>query len=390
VGAGDRGILHVDMDAFYASVEQRDAPELRGKAVLVGGPSRRGIVLTASYEARPFGARSAMPMAQALRLCPHAIVVPPRHGHYAEVSKQVFAIFERYTPLVEGLSLDEAFLDVSASTALFGDAVTIARRIKENVRGELGLTASIGVAPCKFVAKIASDFGKPDGLTIVPADVRAFLAPLPLERMWGVGPKAAVRLRAEGLRTIGDLAQASEAQLRDLMGSWGLEVRQLARGIDPREVVPDRDARSIGSEQTFERDLRKAADLERQLLKHAQEVARRLTHQKLLARIVRIKVKYADFSLRTRQRQLPEPVMDTDSIFAVARDLLRELPPNRLGIRLVGVSVAALSGGADQVELFPDAREERRKRLQRVAVELGDRFGSAGVTRAELLDDPER
>jgi DNA polymerase-4 len=386
---GGRSILHIDMDAFYASVEQRDAPELRGKPVLVGGSARRGVVVAASYESRPFGARSAMPMAQALRLCPHAIVVPPRHARYAEVSVQVFAIFERYTPLVEGLSLDEAFLDVSASHALFGSAEQIARRIKGDVRRELELTASIGLASCKFAAKIASDLGKPDGLLIVPDDVAGFLAPLPLERMWGVGPKAAVRLRDDGLRTIGDLAQASEERLRGLLGSWGAEVQLLAQGIDPRAVVPDRDARSIGSEQTFERDLRRTADLERQLLKHAQEVARRLTRQKLFARVVRIKVKYADFELRTRQRQLREPVMDTDSIYGAARELLRELPANRKGIRLVGVAVAELSDGPGQPTLFPDAQDERRRRLQQVAVQLGERFGSAGVTRAALLDDPE-
>jgi DNA polymerase IV len=384
-----RSILHVDMDAFYASVEQRDAPELRGKPVLVGGSARRGVVLAASYEARPFGARSAMPMAQALRLCPHALVVPPRHALYASVSAQVFAIFERYTPLVEGLSLDEAFVDVSASRALFGSAEQIARRIKQDVRRELELTASIGLAPCKFAAKIASDLGKPDGLLIVPDDVAAFLAPLPLERMWGVGPKAAVRLRDDGLRTIGDLAGCGEERLHALLGSWGAEVQLLARGIDPRDVVPDRDARSIGSEQTFERDLRRVADLERQLLKHAQEVARRLTRQQLYARVVRIKVKYADFELRTRQRQLREPVMDTDSIYAAARELLRDLPPSRKGIRLLGIAVAELSDGPDQGTLFPDAQDERRRRLQQVAVQLGERFGSAGLTRAVLLDDPE-
>jgi DNA polymerase IV len=384
-----RSILHVDLDAFYASVEQRDAPELRGKPVLVGGSARRGVVLAASYEARPFGARSAMPMAHALRLCPHALVVPPRHARYAELSAQVFAIFERYTPLIEGLSLDEAFLDVSASAALFGGAVRIAQCIKQAVHDELELTASIGIAPCKFVAKIASELGKPDGLLVVPDDVPGFLAPLPIERMWGVGPKAAVRLHEDGFCTIGDLAQTSEERLRALLGSWGTQVQQLARGIDPRDVVPDRDPHSIGSEQTFERDLRRTADLERQLLKHAQEVARRLTRRKLYARVVRIKVKYADFSLRTRQRKLREPVMDTDSIYDAARELLRELPSERQGIRLIGVAVAELSAGGGQAELFPDAHDERRRRLQQVAVELGERFGRAGLTRAALLDDPE-
>ena len=385
-----RSILHVDMDAFFASVEQRDRPELRGKPVLVGGAARRGVVAAASYEARPFGARSAMPMAQALRLCPQAVVVTSRHARYAEVSRQVFAIFGRYTPLIEGLSLDEAFLDVTASHALFGSAEQIARRIKADVRAELELTASIGIASCKFAAKIASDLGKPDGLLIVPEDIAGFLAPLPMERMWGVGPKAAERLRARGVRTIGDLARCDEATLRGVLGSWGDEVRRLARGEDPREVVPDRDARSIGSEETLEHDLRSVAQVEHELLKHAEEVARRLTHERLFARVVRIKVKYADFSLCTRQHRLPESVMDTDAIFGTARALLRELPANPLGIRLVGVAVEELSHGPGQTSLFPDAARDRRRRLQQVAVDLRDRFGSAAPTRAALLDEPKR
>ena len=219
------------MDAFYASVEQRDHPELRGKPVLVGGPSARGVVAAASYEARKFGARSAMPMAEALRRCPQAIVVPGRHGHYAAVSSQVFAIFRRYTPLVEGLSLDEAFLDVTGSRALFGDGVEIARRIKAAIRGELELTASAGVAPSKFIAKIASDLEKPDGLVVVRAgEEEAFLAPLSIDRMWGIGPRAAVHLREAGLETIGDLARAGEGRLERLLGSWGASVHRLARG----------------------------------------------------------------------------------------------------------------------------------------------------------------
>lgn len=386
------GILHVDMDAFYAAVEQRDAPELRGKAVLVGSPSRRGVVTTASYEARPFGARSAMPMMHALELCPHAIVVPPRHAHYAAISAQVFAILERYTPLVEGLSLDEAFLDVSASRSLFGDAEQIARRIKQEIKDELDLTASIGIAPVKFVAKIASDLSKPDGLLVVPDApdaVAAFLAPLPLERMWGVGPKAAMRLRDAGLSTIGDLARSSEERLRDLLGSWGAEVRLLAAGVDPRAVVPDRDAKSIGSEQTFERDLRTRAELERQLLKHAQTVARRLTEQRLYAGVVRIKIKYADFTLCSRQLQLPEPAMDLDTIFRAARELLAGVPRLRKGVRLVGVAVAQLGAGQAQQALFENPEKTRRERLQQLTVQLGERFGAAAVTRAALLDDPE-
>jgi DNA polymerase-4 len=235
-----RKIIHIDMDAFYASVEQNDDPKLRGKPVIVGGPSRRGVVTAASYEARPFGVHSAMPMAEAQRLCPQAIVVPPRMARYAEVSGIVFEIFGRFTPLVEGLSLDEAFLDVTHSQSLFGDGATIARRIKDAVRRETGLVASAGVASSKFVAKVASDLRKPDALVVVPdGEEAAFLAPLVIERMWGVGKKTAPRLHAEGLRLIGDLARADPMRLEQLLGSWGREVHRLARGEDDRDVVPD-------------------------------------------------------------------------------------------------------------------------------------------------------
>ncbi|HTJ83684.1 MAG TPA: DNA polymerase IV [Polyangiaceae bacterium] len=251
-GRPPRQILHVDMDAFYASVEQRDDPNLRGRPVVVGGRSMRSVVCTASYEARPFGVRSAMPMAEALRRCPDAIVIPPRMGHYAEVSGEIMAILERYTPLVEALSLDEAFLDVSESRALFGSGAEIAAKIRADIARETRLTASAGVATNKFIAKVASDMNKPDGITIVePGTETSFLAPLPVERMWGVGPKAADKLRRAGLRTLGDLAGASSKRLATVVGSsWGEAIRDLARGLDVRDVVPDRRAVSIGAEET--------------------------------------------------------------------------------------------------------------------------------------------
>ena len=266
--SAQRQIVHVDMDAFYASIEQRDDPRLRGRPVLVGGRSARSVVCTASYEARPSGARSAMPMSEARRRCPEAIVVPPRMAHYAAVSREVFAILRRYTPLVEGLSLDEAFLDVSASRALFGSGEAIAEAIRRAIRDETGLGASAGVATCKLVAKIASDQRKPDGLTVVPpGEERRFLAPLPIERMWGIGPKAAATARAAGLQRIGDLAASGSATLERLFGApWGTELCALARGIDPREVEPGRPAKSVGAEETFERDLRSCEELEASLL----------------------------------------------------------------------------------------------------------------------------
>ena len=255
------------MDAFFASVEQRDDPSLKGLPVLVGGHSRRGVVAAASYEARVYGVRSAMSMVEALKRCPQARVVTPSRGRYSEVSRQVFEIFRRYTPIVQGLSLDEAFLDVTGSRALFGDGVQIATQVRAAIKGELELTASAGVATSKFVAKVASDLDKPDGLTVVPAGKEAeFLAPLPIKRMWGVGKKAQTRLGAAGFVTIGDLAGADVDVLAHLLGSWGRSVHKLARGIDTRDVVVGRAAKSISAEQTFERDYRTADELKSPIL----------------------------------------------------------------------------------------------------------------------------
>jgi DNA polymerase-4 len=383
-----RAILHVDMDAFYASVEQRDDPSLRGRPVLVGGPSRRGVVLAASYEARPSGARSAMPMAEALRRCPDAVVVPARHDRYADASAEVFAILRRYTPLVEGLSVDEAFLDVTASRALFGDGEAIARRIKAEIRAELDLTASAGVAPCKFAAKIASDLDKPDGLVLVPDDVAAFLAPLPIERMWGVGPKTAPRLREAGLATIGDLAAAGAGVLEAILGEAGAaHVRPLAQGIDTREVDPARAALSIGAEETFEHDLRKRRALEVRLLDLATRVARRLLRAGLVSRSITLKMKYADFRLRTRSAKLPRAIADAASIHRTVKALLDRLPPGP--VRLLGISAADLAPAPahEAPALFADMDADRLRRLEGVVLAVGDRFGAHGLVRAALLEE---
>jgi DNA polymerase-4 len=383
-------ILHVDMDAFYASVEQRDDPRLRGKPVIVGGPSRRGVVSAASYEARPFGVRSAMPMGEALRRCPQAIVVPVNMGRYQEVSASVFEVFRRFTPLVEGLSLDEAFLDVTASRSLFGEGVDIARAIKAAIRSELSLVASAGVAPCKFAAKIASDLEKPDGLTVVPPDgVAEFLAPLPIERMWGVGPKTAPRLRAEGFATLGDLAAAQAHELERLLGTWGTRIRELARGNDPRAVEPDREAKSIGAEVTHEVDLTSREDVGRALLGHASKVAQRLHHEGLHARGVVVKLKYSDFSVRSRQTLLPEPVADTASIHRAAERLLASFPSSPLGIRLTGISVSHLGEGPPPRVLFPDVAQRKRTKVEGVIAAVEGRLG-VELTRATLLDPSVR
>ncbi len=386
--AASRTILHVDMDAFYASVEQRDDPKLLGKPLIVGGSSRRGVVLAASYEVRPFGVRSAMSMAEALRRAPHAIVVPPRRGPYEVASAQAFAIFRRYTPLVEPLSLDEAFLDATASRSLFGDGETMARAIKRDVRDELGLPASAGIAPCKFAAKIASDLRKPDGLVVVPPEaVAAFLAPLPVERMWGVGPKTAPRMRALGFSTIGDLARAEEATLDRLFGSWGAHMARLARGQDDREVDPGGLAQSIGAEETYEDDLVGSEAIRRTLLEHASRVARRLVRNGFSARTVLLKIKYSDFKICTRRATLPEPVQDTDAIYGAAAELLERVPLDSRRVRLTGVSVSALEPGEPPLCLIPDFQSDRRRRVEELSVRIAQRFGDEhAVTRATLLD----
>lgn len=383
-----RQILHVDMDAFFASVEQRDDPGLRGKPVAVGGAARRGVVAAASYEARVFGVRSAMPMAEALRRCPRLLVVPPRGDRYAEVSCEVFDVFHAYTPLVEGLSIDEAFLDVTASRSLFGDGEAIAKRIKRDVLDATGLTASAGVAPCKFAAKIASDMDKPNGLTVVPGDVAAFLAPLPIERMWGIGPKTAPSLRRLGYRTLGDLARAHPAALERALGSSGPTIRALARGEDPREVVPDREARSIGAEATYEVDLTTREAIARTLLAHASKVAERLTASDLAGRAVVVKLKLHDFTLLTRRMVLPAPASDTRTIHAAALVLLDRFPLAGARVRLTGVAAHDLGPAqAAQPSLFRDEQQERRRELEALLLRAKARFGDTPITFATLLED---
>ncbi len=375
------------MDAFFASVEEHDDPSLEGKPVVVGGEARRGVVCAASYEACKFGVRSAMSMAEALRRCPRAIVIPPRGDRYAAVSREVFAIFDEYTPLVEGLSIDEAFLDVTASQSLFGDGPTIARAIKDKIKAKTGLTASAGVAPCKFAAKIASDLEKPDGLTVVGEDVAAFLAPLPIERMWGIGPKTAPTLRRLGYGTLGDLAKAKHEALERALGSWGGEIVELARGNDPRDVVPDRDAKSISAECTFDRDLRTREDIAKSLLAHASKVAERLTEEGISAGAVMVKLKYHDFTLLTRRMTLPEPASDTQTLHDVCLRLLDRFPLEDARIRLTGVAAQDLRGEVAQTALFPDAKAARRREVESTLLRAKGRFGASVITLATLLED---
>ncbi len=375
------------MDAFFASVEQRDNPALRGKPVLVGGLGGRSVVCAASYEARPFGVHSAMPMAEARRRCPQAVVVEPHRGRYEEVSASVFSIFRRYTPLVEGLSLDEAFLDVSCSQSLFGSGAEIALRLRADIYEDTGLTASAGVATTKFAAKIASDMNKPNGVTLVPEAVAEFLSTLPIRRMWGVGPKQEPRFLALGLRTFSDLQTADPRLLIRALGPEGLRYQELARGIDGREVIADAASKSIGAERTYEEDLRGRESIAAEVLLHAERVSRRLLEQDLAATHVVVKLKYADFSLLTRRRTLREPVSDTGSIYASCIESLGQMPLEGKRVRLVGVSVSGLAPWVRSRSLFPDHAREKRERLEQALLAAGKKTG-ARITRATLLGRP--
>jgi DNA polymerase-4 len=393
----ERTILHLDLDAFYASVEQLDDPALRGRPVIVGGPSRRGVVCAASYEARRFGVRSAMPTAQARKLCPDGVFLPPRFERYSALSERVFAIYRRYTPLVEPLSLDEAFLDVTASRALHGEGRDIAASVKRAVRAECELAVSAGVAEVKLAAKIATDLGKPDGLVEVPrGGVAAFLAPLPVGRLWGVGPVTEGALRRLGVGLIGDLARTPETALAAVIGaSQARALHALANGDDPREVVPDEAAKSVGAEETFGEDLVGRAALERALLGQAGRVGRRLRAAGLAGHVVTLKVKYADFSLVTRRETLAQPTDDDRAIFETARAQLARVDADR-PVRLTGVSVSGFAGGAEreQMDLFqaeraPRPEVEKRRSLNAALDTLARRFGDGAVTRADLADEDD-
>lgn len=391
------------MDAFYASVEQRDRPELRGRPLVVGGHGARGVVAAASYEAREFGVYSAMSSFEAKRLCPELIFVPGDMKRYAAESRRIFEIFRSYSPLVEGLSLDEAFLDLTGSERLLGPAREVGERLRRDVREKTALPISVGIGPIKMVAKIASGGAKPDGLLEIPADgVRAFLDPLSARKIWGVGPVAGERLEQLGYRTIGDLARATPRELELHLGDWGLQIGRLARGEDFREVEPHREAVSLSEENTFERDVTDSLLLERTILSHAEAVARRLRRQGLLARTVVLKWRIGrrtqegprGYPARTRQRTLVDPTDDGDVIARVAQSLLADALAEP--VRLLGVGVSGLvdsEGRATQLSLFdaagnPESSGEppKRKRLNQALDVLADKFGDHAVRRASQAE----
>jgi len=384
---GQRRILHVDMDAFYASVEQRDEPTLRGKALVVGGGTNRGVVAAASYEARVFGIHSAMPIREARQRCPHLLQVRPRMAHYQAVSRQVFAVFRDFTPLVEGLSLDEAFLDVSASVRLFGDEVAIARRIKARIREETELNASVGVAPNKLVAKIASDLDKPNGLVVVTADnLRTTLDPLSAGVIPGIGRVTQAKMRQAGIRTIRELRCAPDAVLDRLFGRYAARMRERASGIDDRPVVAVRRDKSISAEETFDSDLNERTALHAKLLQLAEKATARMRGKALVAGTVQVKIRRADFKTFTRQRAMTPPTNQVDQFYRTACELLSAWQAEQPGqrIRLLGVGGSDFSRESQQ-DLFAAVEEKPRSRLDHTVDQVRDRFGSAALGRARTL-----
>lgn len=404
--AVERAILHLDMDAFYASVEQRDDPSLRGRPVIVGGHPRRGVVLAASYEVRPFGVRSALSMVEALQRAPQAIVVPPRFSAYAAASAQVFALFAAITPLCEPLSLDEAFLDVTGSQRLFGPPAQIARELRRRIAAEVGLPCSAGIAAVKFAAKVASDLAKPNGQREVPAaQTRAFLAPLPVSRLWGVGPRTEEALRRLGLRTIGDIAAQDVTWLSAQLGDLGPHLHALSLGQDERPVVPDREAKSIGAEDTFAEDLADEDTLRAHVHGQALRVAARLRSAGVRCRCVQLKLKASDHKILTRRTTLAVPSDDGQVLYQAATTMLQAAL--RGSLRLTGVSAQELVPAVDtpaaaaapiQLSLFappaPRAVAERegvdpaprRRQLNQALDQIHRRFGQSAVLPADVLE----
>lgn len=378
-----RTILHVDMDAFFAAIEQREHPEYREKPVIVGGLSSRGVVATASYEARRSGVHSAMPMTTARRRCPDGIFVQGNYALYRAVSAEIFAIFSRYSPLVEPLSIDEAFLDVTGMGLLAPSPRVLAQRLKAEIREKTALVASVGIAPNKFLAKLASDLEKPDGLVEIRAeDAVRRIAPLPVRRLWGVGRRTEEKLLAQGIKTIGEMQQADEKKLTRSLGRRAAHaLKELSFGRDERRVEPDREAKSIGKEVTFECDLESAEEAERELLALAEKVGWRLRLAGVAARTIQIKVRRADFTTFTRSRTLFEASAHDGPIFQTARDLFRELGI-KSGIRLLGVTGENFEPSA-LPSLF---RDEKKERLYGAIDALKKRFGESIITKAPLID----
>ena len=385
-----RSILHVDMDAFYASVEQLDHPEYKGRPVIVGADpkqgSGRGVVAACSYEARKFGVHSALPISRAWKLCPEGVYVRPRMKRYVEMSQQVMDVFRRYTDLVEPLSIDEAFLDITGSVALLGEPKTIARSIKDEIKQTTGLTASVGLAPNKFLAKVASDLKKPDAFVVVEElHIEEFLRDLPISRLWGVGPKTELRLKEMGFHTIGQIAAAPRDFLVRSLASFGEHLYQLSHGRDDRPVVPDWEPKSCGTETTFDEDTDDRELLLTTLLELSDHVAERLRKDEYRARKVTLKLRYSNFSTHTKQHSLKKLIQTGEEIAAIARELFAQFPLNQK-IRLIGVSAGDLhrdGGDPQQLQLFGSSSE--KEKLSHTVDEIKQKFGADSLRRGSQL-----
>ena len=387
--ARQRSIIHLDMDAFYPAVEVLDKPELKGKPVIVGGTKKRGVVSSASYEARRFGVHSAQPIATAIRLCPDGIFMPVRMSRYKEISEQVFAIFHSFTPLVEPLSIDEAFLDLTGAERLMGQTEVIARKIKETILKKTGLTVSAGVASSKFVAKIASDIDKPDGLTVVQPDrVRSFLDPLPVKKMWGVGKVTQQALARLSVKTFKDLRQIPVEILEKKFGERGTVMHLFSMGIDERDVEPGREPKSIGHEQTFMKDILNPDQARKEILSLANRIALRMRRDEVRGSTVSLKVKYSDFTQIIRAATLPEPTDDSMEIYSTACRLLKKTAVGKRPVRLLGISLSQLSfrEGEKQLMLFDqDKGYQKRKNLNTALDSICDKFGEKSIRPATLI-----
>ncbi len=388
-----RHIIHVDMDAFYAAIEEMDHPEYRGKPLVVGadpkGGKGRGVVSTANYEARKYGIRSALPVSKAYRLCPHAIFVPGRPQRYGEISRHVMRIISDFSPVLQQISIDEAFLDITQTANGFGGPKSLAEKLKARIRHEVGLTASVGLAGNMFVAKVASDLQKPDGLTICPpGHEREFLAPLPINKLWGVGPKTEAHLRDYGFHTIGDLAKCSQETLAKKFGKWGAHLWALSNGIDNRAVEEGGPRKSISQEHTWDEDVADPAIVEKRIWKIADDLSRYMREEKIKSRVLTVKIRLEGFLTYTRRQTLSEHTNDAETMREVAVKLFRDFEREGKKVRLIGVNMSDLNThGAEQLGLFDQPESKQKDKVAQLLDTLREKFGEDAAARASLVGE---